>query len=173
MISFRQYLSEAAAGNYVSINVESPVEVSDLSKNFPYAKICSGKNQHVTLIYSVSTNLSTPKIKAILPDKTIAAVISAIDAFDSSAKDGKRDSETCAIVAKIDSKELVTIHEKLKELGLIHSYEEFSPHISLMYEVSMTDKTRAIDFVKSCIGTKVTLGGYIIQAIDTNWVSKL
>jgi hypothetical protein len=175
MISFREYLIEAVKGNYVSVGVDRPLIIPDLAEKFPTAKICIDE-QHATLMYSETTNISDKVIRALLAKyaKPFKVNLGSVEAFDSPTDDGSK-SELCAIVVKIESSLLSEIHTGLKKLGLKHSYADFQPHISVLYKLPMADKDAALSYVRGNIekGAELMLSGYNIDAIDKSWASKL
>lgn len=175
MLSFREYLIEAVKGNYVSVGVDRPLIIPDLAEKFPTAKICIAE-QHATLMYSETTNISDKVIRALLAkyDKPFKVNLGTVEAFDSPTDDGSK-SELCAIVVKIDSAIINEIHSGLKKLGLKHSYADFQPHISVLYKLPMADKNRALSYVRGYIdkNTNIMLKGYNVDAIDKSWASNL
>lgn len=177
MLTFRQYILESATGNYVSTDLASDLPTFGLSEKYPNANICPKYDQHVTLIYSKDTNIPLGRVAKFLktePQK-FRAVISDVAAFDSPAKDGERDASTCAIVLKLDSPELKAVHEGLKQIGLKHSYEDFSPHISLIYGFPRADKEECLNFIRKQITGElsVDLRSFNNNKIIKDWAEKL
>lgn len=178
MLTFKQFLLESAGGNYVSIDLDTELPDFGLTKMYPNAKLCQFKDQHVTLVYSKETSVPLPKVQQYLDNscpKFIHANVIECAAFDSIPKDGERDENLCTVVIKIKSPDLVVVHEGLKSLGLKHSYDEFSPHISLIYDFPRSDKDAALAHINKLIdgGTIVKLSGYKNDKIKTDWTSKL
>jgi hypothetical protein len=175
MLSFREYLLESVKGNYVSVDVERPLIIPDLAEKFPTAKLCIDE-QHATLMYSETTNISDKIIQDFLANysKPFKVNLGAVEAFDSPTDDDSK-SELCAIVVKIESNLLSDIHSGLKKLGLKHSYTDFQPHISVLYKLPMADKSAALSYVRDHIdkNMSIMLKGYNIDAIDKSWISKL
>jgi hypothetical protein len=175
MLTFKQFLTESGTGNYVSIDVSTPIKIDGLEKNFPDATVCDTHHQHVTLIYSEGTNVAPEKIKNLLRDNKKKIVVDAgeVAAFDALPKDGERDENMCTIVVKLKSKELETIHKRLKnDLGMRHSYPDFSPHISVMYNLPRDQKEKAMEVVGKWVKDNMlnfTLEHFNINPIVKNW----
>lgn len=175
MLSFKQYLLESVKGNYVSIGVKSPIEIPSLEKIFGGSKICAGNDQHVTLMYSKETDLDNREILASLQkyDELITAKIDGVAAFDAVPKEGERDEKLCTIVVKLKSPTLDKIFKELQDIGLKHSYPDFAPHISLIYDLPIEDKERAMSIVKKELGAAVLLKDIKAAPIKENWADKL
>lgn len=174
MISFKQFLFENSSGNYVSIKVENGLSIPSLEKLFGGSHVCDPKDQHVTLIYSKGTEVSKNKILDTLHqwNGKIEVELGDVTAFDATPKEGERDSSLCTIVIKLKSKTLDDIHERLKDIGLKHSYPDFSPHISILYNLPIEEKEKAISTIEKWIpgnSDVVTLRGFIVQPIKENW----
>ena len=179
MKTFLQFLSESeASGNYVSIGLKSPLIVPKLEPMFGGSFVCDPKDQHVTLIYSKSTDVSKSRVLSALHHwDTVEAEIGDVAAFDAVPKNGERAKDETTIVVKIKSKVLDEIHERLKsDLGLKHSYEDYSPHISLLYNLPISEKQRALDYIskwlKSSGPKTIELYGWVSDNIKENWHSK-
>lgn len=170
--------SKEPGGNYVSINNTTKLPDMKLEQLFGGSHVCDFSDQHVTLIYSKTTSVTlsqVAKVIATFPSKIEADVVG-VDAFDSTPKDdGNRSIEECTIVLKLKSDELTKVHKKLKAVGLEHSYDEFSPHISLLYDIPIDQKKKALDTVGKFIhekNIKVTLSGYNNNKIIKDWHKK-
>lgn len=145
MISFKDYLRESLQpdGNYVCIGVEAPgISLRAMPITVPTDGYeCVPGKQHVTLMYSSNTSIDPEyllkHISARFPE-SILAEIDHFACFDAIPKDGERDEDKCTIVAKLRSSMLNSIHESLKSEGCVHSYPEFSPHVSLWYDCDRT-----------------------------------
>lgn len=177
MLTFRQYIIESATGNYVSIDVSSDLPSFGLPEKYPDANVCPRHDQHVTLIYSKGTNIPLGKVAKFLktlPEK-FTATVSDVAAFDAVPKDGERDENLCTIVLKLKSPELNQVHEGLKKIGLTHSYEDFSPHVSLMYGFPRDKKDECLEFVREQIkqNMEVKLKDFKNNKIIENWADKL
>lgn len=165
---------ENTAGNYVSINVETPIIIKSLEPLFGGSSVVDPKHQHATLIYSEGTKVQEGKIKKLLSkfNGEIEVYIDCVGAFDALPKDGERDEKLCTIVVKLKSQILNEIHEKLKSIGLKHSYPEFNPHISLLYNIPIDSKKKALDTIESWLKenmSTVTLRGFNVNPIIKNW----
>jgi hypothetical protein len=170
MITFKEYLVESAAGNYVSVDVYDPVIIPGLAEKFPTSKICIDE-QHATLMYSETTDVPTAKINKFLVqyDEPIECKLGTVEAFDSPTAPG-----CCAIVVKIEGALINKIHEGLKAMGLKHSYPDFQPHVSVMYKTPLEEKEAALAYVRENLkGGTVKFLGYNVNPIDKNWADKL
>lgn len=172
MISFRQYTESAdtGKGNYASIKCKFPDIIAEVNPNT--GKI--NKDPHVTLIYSKESDLDPSNVLETLNKNKgiiVAEVIGAAK-FDSTPKEGERDDNLACIVLKLKSQKLDRIHKDLKEMGLTHSYPDFSPHLTLYYNV---DREEAENWVKTLnknkdvIGSMIELKGFESANIITGW----
>ncbi len=140
MISFKQYLLEqAATGNYMSIGVEAPgISLRSLPYGIPDDGYeCEPGKQHVTLIYSELSSINPATLLAEVSETFSSSILAEIDhftCFDALPKDGERDENKCTIVAKLNAPMLQEIHQYLVARGCRHSYDEYSPHLSLWYD---------------------------------------
>lgn len=177
MTSFKSYLLEATTkGNYVSIDVDA-----NSVFNIPH-KPTSGietpqDKRHVTLIYSKESNVNPRDVLSWLTlncHRTIVAEADYYAAFDSIPKAGERDENLATLVVKLKSPVLVDIHDKLKAMGMNHSYPEFSPHVSLFYKVDRDECHRVVDALNSTKPSySVVLSGYHSSPINEDWVKSL
>jgi hypothetical protein len=174
--TFKEYLAESAKGNYVSINVASPLPDFKLEQMYGGSKVCEFGDQHVTLIYSTGSDVPLSRVDRfieLLP-KTVQATVIGVEAFDAVPKDGERDENLCTIVLTLKSEQLDKIYEGLLCLGMKHSYPEFSPHISLMYGFERERKEECLEYLRSRIsGLTVELAGYKNSIIVKDWADKL
>jgi len=177
MLTFRQYITEENTGNYVSVDVASDLPSFGLPEKYPDYKVCSRHDQHVTLIYSPTTNMPLGKVAKFLKTlpSSFKATVSDVAAFDAVPKDGERDENACTIVLKLKSPELNGIHDDLKKLGLKHTYDEFSPHVSLIYGFPRDKKEECLEFIRLQIkdGLSVSLRDFKNNKIIKNWADKL
>ena len=148
MLSFKQYLLETLEtypGNYVSIKTEN---VANTFSRLGFDEPNSGTappngDYHCTIMYSTDSKVC-PKyiIKSINSSKfprSYVANISGIDCFDSLPEDGVRSEAKSCIVLKIECPGIIILHDFMKSFGLQHSYAEFSPHITLRYNMDVDE----------------------------------
>jgi 2'-5' RNA ligase len=179
--TFKEFLTEAKEpmGNYVSIDNTTELPDMKLEQHFGGSHVCDFKDQHVTLIYSKETSVPLNNIASVIKNfpVIVKANVSGVAAFDSLPKeDGSRDVKECTIVLKLKSEVLNKIHKQLKSAGLEHSYDEFSPHISLLYNLPIEEKQKAIDLISKYISKKpitVQLSGYKNNKIIKDWHEKV
>lgn len=177
VMSFKSYLLESTStGNYVAINVDAnsvftlPIKPSTGTETPPHKR-------HVTLMYSKESKVNPSDVLSWLTlhcHKTIVAETDYYAAFDSIPKEGQRDENLATLVVKLKSPVLVDIHEKLKDMGMAHSYPEFSPHVSLFYEVDRDECHRIVDELNAKkASNSVVLSGYQSTFINENWSKSL
>lgn len=173
--SFKEYLAEAKdtnTGNYVSVGCLMP----EISKDLELKSGNPNKEPHVTLIYSKE---STENPKDILSDiqvrfgtkEILCGVIEAAK-FDSLPKKGERDENKACIVLKLKSKKLEDIHEFLKGKGLKHSYPEFSPHLTLFYDVDSDEANTVVSTLNATgalDGLTINCSGFKSNTIIEKW----
>ena len=157
MKTFKEYLLEAVpAGNYVSIKASDPGDVwEEMYISAPKTGVAPPNGDyHVTLMYSEYTNENIDRISDVLKhsgmDKCYNGRVIAADCFDADDE-----SKSC-IVLKLDPIELCKIHDYLKSFGLVHSYSEFEPHITLRYNM---DAAEAHHY-KALINTSLETGNW-------------
>jgi hypothetical protein len=179
MVTFRQYLIEATGtGNYVSIDVEPstiiPMHIAP-STGTPVPM----EKRHVTIIYSKESRVNPAEVKSWLTLHCVQTIVAEgveFAAFDSIPKDGERDEKKATLVLKLKCNELVRIHEKLKDMGMAHSYPDFSPHVSVCYEVDQDECHKIVPALNSKLQSSpisVVLTRYHSDYICENWVKSL
>lgn len=107
---------------------------------------------HTTLMYSENKNIDGYKNDDC---KCCSAKISGIDSFDGGN----------ALVLKLDSPELQARHKELADAGAQHSFNEYTPHITLSYDA--TDYDRA--GMQYLMGTEVKFSGEYGEPIIKGW----
>ena len=179
MITFKQYLEAVTkpSGNYLSIGVDASLLLPGFTLPKTGTEVPLNK-QHVTLIYSEKTNLNPAhllsKLQSRFPNE-IAARAYMFDCFDALPKNGERDANKSTLVVKLKSDMLTKMHEYLKELGCAHSYDTYSAHVSLFYDV---DREECHALVKKLnrtvkLPTDVRLAGYKSERIVKDWGKNL
>lgn len=173
MISFKTYLTEACSGNYVCI------EAQDLSSFFEDNGLSTPTtgtpppDYHCTLIYSTTSHVEPERVMSALRssgfDRPYVGKISGFECFDSVPKDGSRDASKSCIVAKLDCMALYQINDMLKGMGMRHSYAEFSPHITLRYDMSVEEAHKYRELLAGKTGD-VMLNKFRSETINTNYV---
>lgn len=178
---FLKFLCEelgVAPGNYVSLQCDDlllPDELLPKSGTKPTGK------SHVTLMYSpesaVDSRILDNQLSMVPQDMEL--VVTGFSVFDSLDKDNPEALLTKGcIVANVQHPFLQTIHDSLETLGMEHTYPEFSPHITIAYDVDI-DEARL-----KCSGLNMWLENQleplIVQSnsithepVDKEWVSKL
>ena len=169
MLTFKQYIIESTGGNYVSLEVDDP----EIELKLESGTIVPAGKHHVTLMYSVGTDVPEEKIKKAIEWMTGSrtAKSNSVDVFDSQ----DNPSSGC-IVLKIDSDHLQNIHEELKRIGLRHSYSDYQPHVTLAYGVDIEEaRSTAKQLNKKLQETPclITMRGLSIEPINDNWSDDL
>lgn len=180
MLSFIEYLNEVYSvgpGNYVALYCN---QVNIPSHLLPPSGKQPGSEAHITLIYSRGTNVDHSLIRRVcdMVGQEHKLVPHRFDCFDSIPKDGERDENLATLVLKVSNPTVEAIHESLKSLGCVHSYPEFSPHITIAYQV---DRDECYEY-QSRLNMLIEEGyqfnpiwttKYICKDIDEEWVKKL
>lgn len=181
MKSFVQYICEEnniVPGNYVSATCDLPVLPQEL---MPVSgKRTDNNSAHITLIYSQHSNVDHKLINTILGMVTdkFPLTVDHFECFDAVPKEGEHDENKCTLVAKVKSAYAVTLHDTFKTLGMEHSYPEFSPHISIAYDVDREEGYQVKDklnawLLSNPISITVETKQFEVKAIDKDWVKKL
>ena len=148
MIKFKQYLLEKAepAGNYVCIKAEDQERIFERMHIAPPKTGVAPPNgdYHCTLIYSKETDVNPKRILESIHStglnyNNINAEVDCFECFDSLPEEGSRDAAKSCLVMKLKSNELLKLNDHLRQLGLNHSYAEYSPHITLYYNMSVDE----------------------------------
>jgi 2'-5' RNA ligase len=142
--SLDAFLSEAKTGDYASVKAEIAQKILDAVEEAKFSVDPIAKDKlHCTLCYSIGTAADHKKIQAYLDSLTmpISGSVTHLTKFDALPKDGERAKDECTIVMEVDCKELDKIHSTLKKMGMKHSYDEFRPHVSLVYDVPIKEAT--------------------------------
>lgn len=178
MKTFKEYLVESNTGNYVCIDCE---DLSNFWRNVGLSEPTTGNSPpegdyHCTLIYSKDVSKDPKKVLKALKSwenfqNEEKCVVKSYDCFDSTPKDGTRDAAKSCLVMKLDSAYLNACNEFLKSIGLTHSYAEYSPHVTLRYNMSVQEAHHLKEKL-NMRGDKVSLSlaGYKSQPINTNYV---
>ena len=180
MLSFVSYLSESTGtypGNYVCAYTTKPIIPDAL---LPKSGKRPEDNYHITLIYSPNSNVDQRIVQNSLSQapRNLELDYNHFDCFDSIPKDGERDQEKATLVLKVNSKEAEYLHLAMKNLGMEHTYKEYSPHVTIAYDV---DRDEAYDYMLRLnqwlmelpIERKLVTTHYESKPIDKDWVSKL
>ena len=166
-------------GTYVGANIEAfNKSHKELLKSIDKLKGVIPK-LHTTVIYSkqyIEPSILEDTIKSYkIP---IQAKIIGADSFDALPdKNGKRAEEVSTLVLKLECKELIELHSKLKKLGCTHIYPQLSPHISLYYGVPIADCKEAVKILKAYISKLeeplyVNLTKIFVEPIVEDWGKK-
>lgn len=165
-VSFRQYLLEAKdtkSGNYVQVKSKFP----DIMGQMDVSTGSRSKDPHITLVYSkessVDKNTLLKSIQQSFKDYGVAEIIGA-DSF------GKEEDKAC-IVLKLKSPHLSRINTALCSFGDIkHSYDKFSPHLTLFYDVNQEEVDYWVDWLNQKVkGKMLEFKGFESTTIIEDW----
>lgn len=122
MLSFKDYSEIIDNGSYISVkptaydNSEIVIKAKDMGITVP-----NPSELHCTLMYS--PEIGIPDIK-VDPNKVYEATLGSLALF------GERGDYL--VVELIDCPELHARHKELKRLGLVPTYPDYRPHITLV-----------------------------------------
>ena len=174
MITFKQYLNEMAdpQGNYVAIQAESQKNFFNKMEKPQTGTPPPDNDYHCTLMYSKTTFMDPALVLKELTkfDGELVAAVTGVDCFDSPPKEGSRDPAKSCIVLKLDCPQLVHAHNHLKAIGLQHSYPEFSPHVTLLYNVAVDEAHYFKDKLNKMRLGYIILSNFTSATINTNYV---
>ena len=135
MLSFKEFLimesefkTKHSNGTYMMAKV-SPKSQNDIEnwvKNtLKLETYIDPSEYHITICYS-----RTPVIEAegYVGDCDMSAQPFGLTVFETKIMDKKY-----CLVLKVESKEATLLHEKLKSMGATFDYDEYTPHITLLY----------------------------------------
>lgn len=176
LLNFKQWLDESEmTGNYVCIHAINDYDGFFDEVGIPDPKTGSSPpkgDYHCTLMYSENSNVDPTRIMNALAvdfNKDLSADIIGFDCFDA------EDASKSCIVIKLKHDLLDHIHDWLKSFGLQHSYPEFSPHITLKYNMDVEEAHYYKDLLNTSLETGnvpipfVDLGGYKSAKINKNY----
>ena len=163
-MNYEMFLSEAMHGNYVAIKAFIPDDIKKFVKSLDMSvDPIEDQDLHATLIYSKGTEVDNSKIKNLLSKgrQEFTGTVKHISKFDS-----QKSSDLCVIVMEVESYDLEKLHNKLLKIGLKHSYEDYKPHVSLVYNIPTKEANEVIkklnDFVD---GKEITFKDFIVEEL--------
>jgi len=151
---FEYYYKSFKNGTYFGVvpDEDGMEKIKDLIKSLKLKNPIEDEKIHVTLMYSED------KGNPLIPpsDLTYEAKPVGFALFG---------PEKNCLVVKLESKDLQARHDELLASGFIHSYDDYSPHVTLSYdyEGELPDSERLKD-----IGM-MSFSGEYSQAIDDDW----
>jgi 2'-5' RNA ligase len=183
MLKFKDYIAmimeeEAGVpkGNYVSMKTDLPTVPEDLKPES--GTIVPLEKAHITLIYSAASDRDPRNVTnwiSQFQDKDFSLKITEIACFDSVPKEGEeRSGDKACVVCKVSNPDVTKIHRMLKNHGLEHSYDEFSPHVTLFYDVDRDEAYTLKDKLNKILpGLKLNANGITSEFIDKDFVKKI
>lgn len=166
-LPYSQYVSNNVRGNYVAVNTNqiSVPELSSVSGKF-------NTKQHVTLMYSKTTNIDPRIISYYLSRRNMVGehlTVTGVDMFDS-----QESTDLCCLVFKVTNPKLQSIHEILNRIGCKHSYADFSPHLTIVYDCPKDQCQTFIDNeFHRYLGMQIVCGDFVNEGIKKDWSSTL
>lgn len=76
------------------------------------------------------------------------------------------------LVAKLDAPDLVDMHNKTREHGATHDYDEYIPHVTLSYDAGDWDEESLADLTRKYAGTKLYGNEEYENDIIEDWKNK-
>lgn len=125
------------------------------------------KDPHITLVYSKESSVDKNKLLKSLQQSFKDYGVAEITGADSF---GKEDNKAC-IVVKLKSPQLNKINVALCSFGDIkHSYDEFSPHLTLFYDVNQEEADYWVKWLNMRIkGQMIEFKGFESTNIIEDW----
>jgi 2'-5' RNA ligase len=162
--SFKGFMAEANTGNYVSIGAVLPKELKDYIDSLEMSvEPIKESELHATLVYSKGTDISEEKIRKMLDagKQEFSGTIKNVTKFDSQS-----DSDKCVIVLEVDSYDLEKIHKKLIKIGANHSYDEYRPHVSIVYDIPIKEAEAILEKLNSKMDSQeIKFSGFTVEPI--------
>jgi 2'-5' RNA ligase len=173
---------EGPKGVYVGAKVDPFItdypQVFKSLQGLPGEKVTPDK-LHVTIIYSLATPNDPAQVDSIISTFKLPydCSVSAAACFDSlPGTDGKRDMTKSTLVLKLAADAISSMHEALKMVGCTHTYDEFSPHVTLYYDLDKQLAQDACDVINRMLGeykVNVRISSTYKSEIDTSWTQKI
>ena len=167
MKTFAEWVKENNPGNYVAVNVTGlPTK---------YVSALEGivtPDPHVTLMYSKGSAVPLHFIDQVLARRKLSGVplqVVGVDVFDS-----QEDPSKGCIVLEVKNQILTDIHNHLLRIGCKHSYSEFKPHATLIYDVPLEQAKLTADDIRRNLdgGLFLTCTTTTNQHIKENWAKE-
>ena len=172
MKSFGDWVKESNPGNYVSIDVENiPTQFVQALPGIINSK------PHITLMYSKDSGVPFDHVSYVLKRYNLQGVeipIVGVDVFDSQVENAVE--PLGCIVLKVKDERLNAIHQMLLSFGAKHSYAEFEPHVTLIYDCPIDQcKLAAADIEKKIrdAGLFVRCTTYNNEPVKSDWAKTL
>lgn len=160
MISFTQYLKEQeSSGTYIDVkpDLKSKQSLHDWASEQGIPNLIDPSQYHTTLVYS--RKAFDPGYKEL--DVSFSGKIIGYDLF-------KNSKGTPALVLKLESPELVDMHSEYRSNhGATHDYTDYTPHVTLSYDVPENFKLEELP------NFKVTYDKLNVSELDLDWASKV
>jgi 2'-5' RNA ligase len=102
-------------------------------------------------MYSATTDLEPGKVLESLNSLDLNMVkinVVGVDCFDAVKEDG---SEKSCLVLKLSGEILEKAHKTLSDYGLVNSYENFSPHVTLRYNMTIQEAHMYRDMIRATV----------------------
>lgn len=152
---FEYYYNSFKNGTYFGVvpDEEGMEKVKDLIKKLKLKSPIEEEKIHVTLMYSEDKGnpLIPPSSDLVYEAKPVSFALFG--------------PEKNCLVVKLESADLQARHNELLANGFIHSYDDYSPHITLSYDYDgeLPDSEKLKDL------GMITFSNEYTQAIEDNW----
>jgi len=152
---FEYYYQSFKNGSYFGVtpDEETKKKIDGLIKKLKIKNPIDLDTLHVTLVYSED------KGNPLIPPSSDLEYTATASEF------ALYGDESDCLVIKLDSPELQSRHNELLAAGFIHSYDNYSPHITLSYDY---DGDLPDNDLLSDLG-QITLGEEYSEAISDEW----
>ena len=133
----------------LKLRIKDAVFLNSVVKSFELdGRAVGAYDMHMTLMFDSSNPLPTSAASVLSDNEsTYTATISGVDLFGGDS-----------IVLILEAPEVVSRHKELS-IFMRHSFEEFTPHVSVVYDATESDFYKVKDFLTGLIGTSIVLYG--------------
>ena len=169
MKTLSEFLLEAKDGDYASIKADISHKIKEAVSKAEFSTgVIPSDELHCTLCYSIGTSVDHDQINKFLktlPEK-LTGKVSHLTKFDALPKNGERAKDQCTIVMEVDCSALDDIHRRLKKMGMKHSYDDYRPHVSLVYDIPIKEAEEKMKKLSKIVsGQTVTFHSPYIQKL--------
>jgi hypothetical protein len=154
------------AGRYIGIKFtpDSKRELKNIIDNEGIPNYTDTDDLHSTIAYSKGSNIPGYQVAGKM-EKPVEAEIDCFDIFkDQSGKN--------CLVAKLNAPDLEQLHNKTREHGATHDYDEYIPHVTLSYDAGDINNDLLNKLTKKYKGTKIFGEEEYDSEIIKNWADK-
>lgn len=117
---------------------------------------------HVSLMYDKDAPKEELDDSKINPNEVFLAVVSDISLL---GNPNRENSSGWALVIELTSKDLIKEHNRLKEVGYKHSFDDFIPHMSLYYTPTDEEIKTLAEYVNRIKGRELIFSNQTIKHV--------